>query len=76
MIKKAFEKYKEKNGVTPLDIFNYELEIVDDMKLANRLGICAGCPKYVNLTKQCMECGCHMPSKAKFDLAKCPLEKW
>ena len=76
MIIDAWDKYKEKNGVTPLDIFNYELEIVDDQKLDLRLGVCGKCPKFINLTKQCSQCGCHMPSKAKFELAKCPLEKW
>ena len=54
---------------------------------AERLEICNVCPHFVSATKSCGPlvteaftdsklCGCHMPTKAKFKTAKCPLGKW
>jgi hypothetical protein len=76
MIKDAWDKYKDKNGVTPLDLLNLTPDLIDQDGLNNRMSICEGCPRFFKLTKQCLDCGCHMPSKAKFQLAKCPLKKW
>jgi hypothetical protein len=76
MIRDKFNKYREKNGVTPLDLFNPGAEHVSDEELNARLSICLSCPNLIKITKQCNMCGCHMPSKAKFELAKCPLDKW
>ena len=41
-----------------------------------RLEICEQCEKYNNDTKRCIECHCHMPSKALVPFADCPLDKW
>ena len=42
----------------------------------NRLTTCRGCDKFIPLTTQCRECGCHMDYKTKLTAAECPLKKW
>jgi len=41
-----------------------------------RLTICAGCEYFIVKNKRCKHCGCYMESKAKFSIAKCPIQKW
>jgi len=41
-----------------------------------RLTICAGCEYFIVKNKRCKKCGCYMESKAKFSIAKCPIQKW
>ena len=72
----AWQKYKEKNGVTILDVFNPNIGRASEELSNNRLTICQGCPKYINLTSQCKECGCFMKLKATYEAAKCPIDKW
>jgi hypothetical protein len=71
-----WSEYKEKNGVTPLDMLNpmtrhIDLEIAD-----KRMSICSSCPEIIKLTSQCKKCGCFMPAKTKLEAAKCPIGKW
>lgn len=71
-----WSEYKEKNGVTPLDMLNpmtrhIDLEIAD-----KRMSICGSCPEIIKLTSQCKKCGCFMPAKTKLEAAKCPIGKW
>ena len=74
--KTAWQKYKEKNGVTPLDMLN-PMKKRSSEDLANtRLSICKKCPELIELTTQCKKCGCFMNIKTKLEMAKCPIGKW
>jgi len=69
-----WKEYKERNGVTILDVFNRtpaSEEIAE-----NRINICKGCPELLSMTHQCKKCGCFMSIKTKMQAAKCPLGKW
>lgn len=72
----AWEKYKEKNGVTPLDALNPKTKRTSEELSEKRYSICLECPELINLTKQCKQCGCFMNVKTKLESAKCPLGKW
>jgi hypothetical protein len=74
--KSAWEKYKEKNGTTPLDMLNPNAKKVSNEDAEARLEICNSCPELIKLTSQCKQCGCFMKMKTKFEVAKCPLKKW
>jgi hypothetical protein len=76
MTKSAWERYKEKNGITPLDILNPMTRKVSDDISSQRLEICKTCPNLIELTMQCKKCGCFMNAKAKYEAAKCPIGKW
>ena len=71
-----WSEYKEKNGVTPLDMLNPHTKIVDEAIAEHRLSICNRCPELLQLTKQCKKCGCFMTAKTKMEMAKCPIGKW
>lgn len=49
---------------------------VDKPTQDERYEICKNCDKFINLTKQCKECGCFMPLKTKLKFTSCPLQKW
>ena len=74
--KSAWEKYKEKNGVTPLDMLNPNTKKVSNEEATERFNICKQCPELINLTSQCKQCGCFMKIKTTYNAAKCPLSKW
>jgi len=74
--KSRWQQYKEKNGVTPLDLLNPSSPKTDNLESSKRLEICESCDKFISATKQCRECGCIMPMKVKLANAKCPLNKW
>jgi len=74
-MKSRWEQYKEKNGVTPLDLLKNTGRATVDLA-ASRLSICESCDRYLASTKQCLECGCIMPLKVRLERAKCPLVKW
>jgi hypothetical protein len=76
MTKSRWEQYKEKNGITPLELLNPNTIKVEDSVADRRYSICRACPEFINLTKQCKKCGCSMVLKTKFEEAKCPLGKW
>ena len=75
-MKSAWDLYKEKNGVTPLDIINPTAKKSSIETSDLRYSICLDCPEFINLTKQCKQCGCFMKTKTKFEKAKCPIGKW
>jgi hypothetical protein len=72
----AWEKYKEKNGVTPMDLLNPKSERADENVSNERFSICKACPELIKLTSQCKKCGCFMNLKTTLKIAKCPLGKW
>jgi hypothetical protein len=74
--KSRWEIYKEKNGVTPLDMLNPQTKRTSDSNAEDRLRICKACPELLPLTSQCKKCGCFMVAKTKLENAKCPLGKW
>lgn len=74
--KSAWQRYKEKNGVTPLDMLNPTTERLSDEEAGKRLDICKACPELIQLTTQCKKCGCFMNVKTKLKMAKCPIGKW
>ena len=76
MTKSAWERYKEKNGITPLDILNPMTRKISDEISSQRLEICKTCPILIELTMQCKKCGCFMNARAKYEAAKCPIGKW
>ena len=76
MTKSRWQQYKEKNGVTPLDLLNPMTKPADKELAKLRLETCLGCPELIKTTKQCKKCGCFMIVKTKLEAAKCPIGKW
>ena len=74
--KSRWEQYKEKNGVTPLDLLNPKAIKIDESHASGRLAICIECPELIKVVNQCKKCGCFMEYKTKLKAAKCPLGKW
>lgn len=74
--KSKWELYKEKNGVTPLDLLNPKTIKADASTAESRMAICLMCPEIVPVTHQCKQCGCFMKAKTRLESAKCPLSKW
>jgi len=74
--KSAWEKYKEKNGVTPLDMLNPKTIKTSDEKQKARFSLCLSCENLTKHTHQCKLCGCFMSAKTKLEDAKCPIGKW
>jgi len=75
-MKSKWEEYKEKNGVTPLDLLNPATKKSSDDLAESRIKTCLECPELIKLTTQCKKCGCFMSVKTKFEAAKCPIGKW
>lgn len=71
-----WQEYKDKNGVTPLDMLNPNTRHVDEDVAKQRFDTCLSCPELISITKQCKKCGCFMAAKTKLEAAKCPLGKW
>lgn len=76
MSKSKWQEYKEKNGVTPLDLLNPKTKHAAEELSSSRMSICQACPELIKLTKQCKKCGCFMSAKTKLEAATCPLGKW
>jgi hypothetical protein len=76
MTKNRWQQYKEKNGVTPLDLLNPMTKPADKELAKLRLETCLSCPELIKTTKQCKKCGCLMTVKTKLEAAKCPMGKW
>lgn len=72
----AWQRYKEKNGVTPLDLLNPKLEKASDELSDSRFSVCKKCPELIPIVNQCKQCGCFMSLKTTMKIAKCPLGKW
>lgn len=75
-MKSRWQEYKEKNGVTPLDLLNPKTKKTTDDIASSRLAVCLECPELIHMTKQCKKCGCFMTVKTTIEAAQCPLEKW
>lgn len=71
-----WQQYKEKNGVTPLDLLNPKTKRVEEVDSEKRMEICRACPELIQITTQCKQCGCFMELKTKLEAAKCPIGKW
>jgi hypothetical protein len=76
MSKSRWQEYKEKNGVTPLDMLNPNTKKADSETAEQRLNICKGCPEFMQITSQCKKCGCFMSLKTRLESAHCPIGKW
>lgn len=76
MSKSKWQEYKEKNGVTPLDLLNPMTKHAAESLSNSRMSTCRGCPELIGVTSQCKKCGCFMLIKTKIEAAKCPLGKW
>ena len=76
MSKSRWQEYKEKNGVTPLDLLNPMTKHSSEELATSRMLVCKSCPELVKLTNQCRKCGCIMSIKTKLEAATCPLGKW
>jgi hypothetical protein len=76
MSKSKWQEYKEKNGVTPLDLLNPMTKYAEENLSTSRMSICQTCPELIKLTTQCKKCGCFMAAKTKMEAAKCPIGKW
>ena len=74
--KSRWQLYKEKNGVTPLDMLNPKTRDAAPDEAKRRYDICLECPELLQVTKQCKQCGCFMNLKTKLLAAKCPIGKW
>lgn len=71
-----WQEYKERNGVTPLDLLNPKTKPATEEDSNHRLEICKSCPELIKSVNQCKQCGCFMQLKTKLESAKCPLGKW
>ena len=69
-----WSEYKERNGVTVLDVFNRTP--ASEEVAESRISICNACPELISMTQTCKKCGCFMAIKTKMQAAKCPLGKW
>lgn len=76
MSKSKWEEYKEKNGVTPLDLLNPKTKRSSTDLASQRMEICKSCPELIKLTTQCKKCGCFMRAKTTIEAATCPIGKW
>jgi hypothetical protein len=76
MSKSRWQEYKEKNGVTPLDLLNPMTKHSSEELQSTRMSICKTCPELIKLTNQCKKCGCIMTAKTRLEAAKCPIGKW
>lgn len=76
MKKSRWQAYKDKNGVTPLDMLNPNTKRASDELATQRLNMCLSCPELIKITGQCKQCGCFMTAKTKLEVAKCPIGKW
>lgn len=73
----AWSDYKKKMGTTrPWDLLDSTIPRASEDLAESRISICKSCPEFVNITKQCKQCGCVMPLKVKLSEATCPLNKW
>lgn len=45
--KSRWEQYKEKNGVTPLDLLNPRVIKIDESHAVARMDICKECPELI-----------------------------
>ena len=71
----AWSDFKKKAGnKRPWDI-SY-IEKTEQEQYEKRMSICESCDRFFELTKQCKECKCVMPIKARIKQATCPLNKW
>lgn len=76
-MKSKWEQYKEKMGSTrPWDVLNPNTEYVSEEISSSRYNLCNQCPEFLNVTKQCKQCGCFMVLKTKMLESSCPLGKW
>jgi hypothetical protein len=73
--KNAWEEYKEKNNVTPINLLNKH-NYIDKIESEKRMNICLGCEHLIKLTHQCRRCTCFMDLKTRLKDATCPIEKW
>ena len=73
--KNAWEEYKAKNNVTPIDLLNKN-NYIEKIKSDKRMQTCSGCEHLIKLTHQCKKCGCLMNLKTKLKDATCPIGKW
>ena len=71
-----WQEYKEKNGVTPLDFLNPKTKIAESEHSNAMYEICKECPEFIQISKQCKQCGCFMNLKTKLENARCPIGKW
>ena len=76
MSKSKWQEYKEKNGVTPLDILNPRTKPAFEEVANKGDGMFKSCPEFIKITKQSKQCGSFMAAKTKLESAKCPLGKW
>lgn len=60
----------------PWDMLNPSIGRVSEEVKAERLAICATCPFFFKVSKQCRKCGCHMPWKTGLPHATCPEGHW
>lgn len=73
--KNAWEEYKVKNNVTPIDLLNRN-NYIEKVESDKRMQTCLGCEHLIKLTHQCKKCGCLMNLKTKLKDATCPIGKW
>jgi hypothetical protein len=67
---------KLRKPAKPWDMVNPNIGRVSDEVKQERLDICANCPFFMKISKQCRKCGCHMPWKTGLPHAFCPEGKW
>lgn len=73
----AWQEYKKKLGTTrPWDVFDPRVENIAEEDAIKRYETCLACPRLLQSTKQCRECGCFMALKVKLKEATCPIGKW
>jgi hypothetical protein len=66
----------ERRAAKPWDLIDPTKKKVSKEIAEERMEICKGCPRLIQATKQCKECGCIMVLKTKLASAFCPIGKW
>lgn len=50
--------------------------LASDGKIKERINICTNCEDLDKQQARCNLCGCYMNTKVRFEVAKCPANKW
>ena len=71
----AWKEWKN-SQVKAWHLLSPKTEYLNEKEFNDRYDICKSCTEFINLTKQCSQCGCFMAAKTRLNNAVCPLGKW
>ena len=51
-------------------------KVASDEMYESRMKICRACAFFDHEQVRCRKCGCKLKGKARFEAARCPIQKW